>query len=246
MARGQRRCHNILITGATDGIGLLIAKAYASRGHNVLATGKRSIANDRAFFSFPNITYISADQADPEHAAQTILKALEDMEWEALDVAILNGATAWSGLPHEESMGAMRRQIDINFTAATQISLALAPLLFAARGKLVLIGSTAFRKSRGSFATYVATKAALDGFCRSLREEWRDRASVLIIHPGPTRTGLHQKAGMKLGIARLFFMSPKRAARAIQTSVREDQGQRMITRVYGWLSLLSRTGKERL
>ena len=48
---------NILITGATDGIGLLLARAYAKRGHNVLATGRRGIANDQEFFKFSNITY---------------------------------------------------------------------------------------------------------------------------------------------------------------------------------------------
>ena len=62
------RVHRILVTGATDGIGLLLARDYALRGHRVLATGRRSIANDEAYFKGTNITYVSADQADPKRA----------------------------------------------------------------------------------------------------------------------------------------------------------------------------------
>ena len=56
MARPEPRQHTVLITGATDGIGLILARAYAERGHRVLATGRRVIADDAAFFGPPNIT----------------------------------------------------------------------------------------------------------------------------------------------------------------------------------------------
>jgi short-subunit dehydrogenase len=46
------------------------------------------------------------------------------------------------------------------------------------------------------FAVYAATKAALDGFARSLRVEWGGRIDVQVIHPGAVRTGFHDKAGV--------------------------------------------------
>ena len=246
MAKSKPQPCKVLITGATDGIGLQLTKAYATRGHRVLATGKRGIANDRAYFDSDNVTYIAADQTDPRHAAANIKNALQEMGWERLDLAILNGATAWVGKPDEEPVEEMARQIDVNFTAQIHIALAIASLVLAAHGKLVFVGSTSVNKARGSFATYIATKAALDGLCRSLREEWSGRAEVLIVHPGPTRTRMHEKAGIRTGAARMFFMSPRRASRAIQAAIRMGERRRMITRTFGWLSLFSGVRKGQL
>ena len=197
MARPEPRQHTVLITGATDGIGLILARSYAERGHRVLATGRRVIADDATFFGLPNITYIRADQSEPKPAAQTIANAMRDLGWTQLDLAILNGATGWTGDPADETPDEIRQQVDINLTAPILLSQALGPWLFVGRGKLALIGSTAIEKGQGAFATYAATKAGLDGFARSLRSEWQDRADVMIIHPGPTRTDMHKKAGLK-------------------------------------------------
>jgi short-subunit dehydrogenase len=46
------------------------------------------------------------------------------------------------------------------------------------------------------FAVYTATKAALDGFARSLRAEERGALDVIVLWPGPTRTQMHAKSGV--------------------------------------------------
>ena len=248
-AAKTERPHTILITGASDGIGLLLARAYAKRGHKVLATGRRQIADDLAVFKSSNVVYLSADLGDPAYATKRVLAAMQDLGWEDLDLAILNGATAWVGPPQEENIDQIKKQIDVNFRSHIHLAHELAPLLFDAQGQLVIVGSKSYKKAQSRFATYSATKAALDSFCRSLREEWNGRVDVLIIHPGPTRTQMHAKAGMKTGIARLFFMSPKRVARAIQVAVRRRKGRqlrRVITRTYGLRALFSRSRKGRL
>ena len=222
------RAHTVLITGASDGVGLLLARAYASRGHRVLATGRRLIADDHQVFQSSNVVYVSADLSAPDYATERILSAMNDLGWENLDLAILNGATAWVGSPEEETTLSIKNQIDVNFRAQVYLARELAPFLFEASGQLVFIGSTSFNKARGKFATYVATKAGLDGLCRSLSEEWRGKADVLMIHPGPMRTSMHAKAGLKTGVVRLFFMSPKRAARAIQMAIRNRSIQAVL------------------
>lgn len=239
MAKPDPRKHTVLVTGATDGIGLLLAKSYAARGHHVLATGRRSVEGDEAFFGTSRITYIRADQESPKLAAQTIASAMRDMGWTQLDLAILNGAMGWTGDPAEELPAHIARQIDVNLTAPIIISQALGPWLFVGKGKLVFVGSTVVKKGQGAFATYAATKAGLAGFVRSLRSEWDERADVMIVHPGPTRTAMHEKAGLKTGLVRMFFMSPKRAAKAIQLAVRKGDRQRFLTRRFGWRALLS-------
>lgn len=247
MAKKNARPHTVLVTGATDGIGLLLARAYAKRGHNVLATGRRGIANDEEFFKFPNITYVTADQSDPRHAASTILAIMQDMGWEKLDLAILNGATAWTGPPYDEPINTIGDQLKVNLTSPIHLILGLTPMLHAANGRLVMIGSTSINKGHGEFATYVATKAALDGLSRALREEWRGKANVMIIHPGPTRTRMHAKAGLNVRFVRLFFMSPKKVARAIQVTIRRgNEGRKMITRFGCFMARFSWSGKGQL
>ncbi len=240
MAKRKARPHNILITGATDGIGLVLAKAYASRGHHVLATGRRRLEGDEDFFGTRNIIYIQADQSQADHACNRIAHAMNKLGWEQLDLLILNAAAGWTGLPQDETSHSVSHQISVNFTAPILIAKTVAPMLFNAGGKLVLVGSTAVKKAQPAFATYAATKAGLDGFARSLHEEWKGRAQVQIVHPGPTRTAMHKKAGMKTGLFRLFFMSPRRAARGIQRAIRSGDKRRIITRGYGFGALFSR------
>ncbi|NKB52694.1 MAG: SDR family NAD(P)-dependent oxidoreductase [Rhizobiaceae bacterium] len=233
------RVRTVLITGATDGIGLLLARAYAGRGHNVLATGRRVLADDQDLFDAPNIVYICADQSDPVHACSAIISAMQNMGWQHLDLAILNGATAWVGLPEQEPANGMKQLLDVNFRFQIHLAHALAPFLFEAAGRLVMIGSTATKKAQGRFATYTATKAGLDGLCRSLREEWLGRADVQIIHPGPTRTNMHAKAGLNIGLAKWFFMSPLRVASAIQYAIRRRDKRRVITRYFAFKARFS-------
>jgi len=246
MVDPTRYPHKILITGATDGIGFQLARAYALNGHAVLATGRRAIGGDRSFFGVENVTYIMADQADPKESTRAVSAALNELGWTGVDLAILNAATAWTGQPADEPAKVIDEQISVNLTSNIHLISALAPLLFAVRGRLVMIGSTAVDKSHGSFATYSATKAGLDGFCRSLREEWRNRADVLIVHPGPTRTQMHRKAGLDIGFAHRFFMSPQKVARAIQSAIRRRNPRRNITPMYLMVSRFSWARKGRL
>ena len=243
MAKSEPRSHNILITGATDGIGLLLAQSYAAQGHRILATGRRVIVDDASYFGSQNITYIIADQLDPKHAAHTVAGAMRDLGWTQLDLAILNGAIGWTGDPTAETGPDIQQQVEVNLTSPVLMAKALGPWLFIANGKLVLIGSTIVKKGSGKFATYAATKAGLAGFARSLESEWEGRAQVQMIHPGPTRTSMHKKAGLKVGLAKVFFMSPKRAAKAIQRAIRKGDRQRFITRIFGWGSMFS-SGKQ--
>ena len=101
MARPDPRAHTVLVTGATDGIGLWLAKSYASRGHSVLATGRQAIADDIAFFDAPNIAYVRADHSSPDEAAARIASAMAGLGWQQLDLGILNAGLGWAGDPAE-------------------------------------------------------------------------------------------------------------------------------------------------
>ncbi|MDD9910401.1 MAG: SDR family NAD(P)-dependent oxidoreductase [Ahrensia sp.] len=240
MSETQHQPLRIVITGASDGLGYHLARNYAAHGHDVLTTGSRQINDERLYFDQAGIAYVRADQSEPQRAAGRIDEALDRLGWDRLDLVLLNAGVGWSGDPAEEKPDSVAWQVAVNLGAPVAIAHRLSSRLFAAEGKLVLIGSTAAASGNARFATYAATKAALDAFARALREEWAGRAQVLMLHPGPIRTDMHAKAGLKLGLVRRFFMTPERVARAVAMAVRKGEAKRMITRAYGWRSLLSR------
>ncbi|MFD0916142.1 SDR family NAD(P)-dependent oxidoreductase [Pseudahrensia aquimaris] len=227
----------VLITGATDGIGLAMACKYAQAGARVLATGRRPLARTDDIFGGATLTYIRADQSEPEEAARSIVQTMKTMGWTGCDLAILNAGIGWAGNPADEPAEVLAEQVAVNVESPVQIARAIAPALFEAKGQLTLIGSIAHKGSK-KFATYAATKAAQRGLARSLREEWRDRANVQILHPGAIRTGMHAKAGFKAGMFRIFFTGSRRASNAILSAIESGVAERVIKRNFifrtGW------------
>ena len=205
----------VLITGATSGIGSALAHHYARRADLLLA-GRRPEMDIRRHLP-ADAGYVAAVQSRPKEAATRIGEACESLGWDGLDLAILNAGTGYVGDPALEDPDRQRETVDTNLVAPIAIAHRLFPLLEAAGGHLVLIGSTAHRGAP-AFASYAASKAGLDGFARALREEWRGRVGVQVIHPGPTRTGMHRKAGLEPRGER-FFASPERMARLIAQAV---------------------------
>lgn len=176
-----------LVTGASSGIGLAIVQHLALRGHRVIATGRRPSLELPA--DFPDVAYHAVDLADEAEAAAFI-----GSQTIPLDRAILcAGAGFYRGIDKETSDD-IRRIVDVNLTAQVRLAHGLYVALAARQGRLALIGSVAHRGAR-TMPVYAATKAALDGFGRSLALEWQGRVIVKVLHPGPTATGMAERAG---------------------------------------------------
>ena len=186
----------VLISGATDGIGLALAQQYADRGAQLLLLGRRprSALPHPLLHSFP---YCPADLADPD-AAGRIVAWLDALGVGAIHLAYLNAATGYVGPLAEHDPAGIARLIQVNFTAQTQLVQQLAPRVAGARGRIVLISSAAAPLPTPDYAVYTATKAALEGFAGNLRSELRGLRlpiALTVIRPGATRTGLHAKSG---------------------------------------------------
>lgn len=223
----------ILITGGTDGVGLAMAKKYARYGHRVIVTGRKPLAHPETLFGDAAITYIRADQSEPFKAATRIEQAMETLGWKGCDLAILNAGVGWAGHPADEPASSIDEQIAVNLRAPVQIASAIAPRLFAVGGQITFIGSVAHKGAKG-FATYAATKAGLHGLARSLREEWRGRVLVQMLHPGAMRTGMHSKAGLNVGVAKMMFANTSRATNAIMAAIESGVPDRKIGKRYIW------------
>jgi short-subunit dehydrogenase len=187
------RPNTILITGATDGIGLALARAYHARGERLVLTGRRHPSSlDPAIFT--SASYCRVDLAQP-YCAQIVQQFLQSRQIDQLDLLIHNAALGAYGPVAQQTPQNIRALVAVNLRAPVALTHALLPML-RPRGKLVFISSVVSALPGPQYAVYGATKAALDGFARSLRTEMRGSVDVQLIYPGATRTGMHRKSGV--------------------------------------------------
>ena len=205
----------VVLTGASSGIGLALARHLAAGGASILATGARAEIDLPS--GFPDIGYVSVDLTRAD-CADRLIQAVAARSWTGIDLMILNAGVGRQAPVEEESPGTIGRTVAVNLAAPILIARRFAPMLSESRGRLILIGSTAHRGA-AAYPVYAASKAALTGLARSLRSEWQHRIAVQIIHPGPTRTPMHARAGHDPGRAGRLFMSPGSAAALIADAI---------------------------
>ncbi|MEM8592455.1 MAG: SDR family NAD(P)-dependent oxidoreductase [Pseudomonadota bacterium] len=207
---------HVLITGASDGIGRALVDIYAMQGWQITATGRRDAGHiDPALPA--GCTYIAADLTE---TLEPVLAALPD----TLDLAILNAGAGKVASPAEHSAEDVAQMIAINTATPLLLAQALRPRLQG--GTLALIGSTAAKGAHKEFAVYAATKAALNGAARSLRLEWSGDVDVLMLHPGPTATNMHDKAGLPNIAAKRLFTHPAIVARSLARAIARGKNAR--------------------
>jgi short-subunit dehydrogenase len=211
---------NILITGASDGIGRELARIYRTRGDRVLLTGRRSSTElDPAFFRdvCDSDAYCSADFEQPD-SVERVTRFVDDRGVDRLDLVIPNAGTGYAGPVVAQSEYDVRRVVEVNLTAALRLTHRLYKRVHLADGKIVFVGSVVAAFPSPDYAVYGATKAALDAFGRALGAE--GSVEVLVLHPGATRTGMHAKLGLQPGaIGWDRFPSAHRTAERMERAI---------------------------
>ena len=220
----------VLITGATDGIGRALAKIYQTRGDRLVLVGRRALdtLNDALY---TKDTYCRADLSQ-DKCAERVCEFLNAQKIDTIDLAIQNAGTGYFGPIAEQSAESIRDITAVNLMAPLRLTHALIPYL-QANGKLVLIGSITHAFPCPDYAVYAASKEALNTLGRNLQIE--DDINVQIIHPGATRTGLHQKVGMDNEKTK-GFPSAERVAQKITRAI---DGRRFISTI-GWRNAWAR------
>jgi 3-oxoacyl-[acyl-carrier protein] reductase len=198
-----------LVTGAGSGIGRATARRFAAEGARVVAV---DLDLDRAHEACAGIDAVPvvADVCDAGGVALMVRAALE--RYGALDVFHNNAGLAAVVKPVEEiSRAEWDRTVDVNLTAFFLAAQAVAPVMRARGGGVILVtASIIARRPRAGLAAYVAAKAGVTGLARTLALELApDRIRVNVINPGPARTpmlaafGLSDDVGAALPLGRL-------------------------------------------
>jgi len=183
-----------VITGATDGIGLALAKRYEQSGDRLVLVGRRPLESLQGPLSGPT-TYCQADLRDPA-VHVPIEMFLCEQAINRIDRLILNAATGYYGPTADQLSSSVRDTINVNLRSAIGLIHTCYPALRAAGGTVVLIGSIVAAMPCPGYSVYGATKAAIDGLGWSLRHELAPHVSLKVVHPGATKLGLHAKIGV--------------------------------------------------
>ena len=182
---------NVIITGASKGIGLAIAKKFALKGFD-LALCSRSIEE----------LEIVANQLKKEYSINVIYKAVDlskkneaiDFgnfvlnQWEKIDVLINNAGIYIGGEISNEEDGALEAMIQSNLYSAYYLTKTILPkLIELQKGHIINMCSIASKIAYPNGGSYSISKFALLGFSKVLREELKTKnIKVTSILPGAT------------------------------------------------------------
>jgi NAD(P)-dependent dehydrogenase (short-subunit alcohol dehydrogenase family) len=188
-----------LITGASRGLGGVIATYLARSGYDLVLTarGGRDL-NTAAHELRKGGTYVTAIAGDVTGAAHRRRLAEAVLEVGGLDVLVNNASELGpSPMPELASypLDALRDVFDTNVVAPVALVQELLPALRERRGLVVNITSDAAVGAYETWGGYGASKAALELASRTLASELRpDGVGVVVVDPGDMRTDMHQAA----------------------------------------------------
>jgi NAD(P)-dependent dehydrogenase (short-subunit alcohol dehydrogenase family) len=174
-----------LVTGASAGLGARFARVLHAAGAHVIATARRADRlEDLAQCCGNRMQTIAGDIADPRHrhAVIDILRPHGQ-----LDVLVNNAGICDDGALDQQSLGELRRVVEVNLISVIDMCRLAADLLRAAPAASVINVASMYGivASRSPMAAYNATKAALINLTRHLAAIWgQDGVRVNALAPG--------------------------------------------------------------
>ncbi len=187
----------VLVTGASQGLGLAVARAFAAAGCDVAICARDAAALERAAASlrsdFPRV-HLHAGVADiASEASVDALFADVDSSFGGLDVLIANaGVYGPKGAIEDVDWAAWTDAIRINLIGTVYCARRALPLLRRSeRGKIVILSGGGATKPLPYVSAYAASKAGIVRFGETLAEELRDAGiDVNMVAPGALNTRL--------------------------------------------------------
>jgi len=177
-----------LVTGGSRGIGRVIAEKLKSAGAEVVILGSNE-ANLKQVASEMGASYVVADLSDPEAPK----KCAEEIG--AVDILVNNAGITEDGLFMRQSQAAWDDVLQVNLTAAVQLSKAFISGMVKKRaGRIINISSVVAHMGTSGQTNYVAAKAGLTGFTKALAKEVGRRSiTVNCVAPGFIETAMTDK-----------------------------------------------------
>lgn len=216
---GKQKRETALITGASSGIGLDLARLMAPN-FDLIVTARNQVELEKLARELEaqhgnHVHVIPADLARPE-APNEIFAEIERRSL-TVDVLINNAGFGAYGAFAQSDPQRDLEMIQVNISALTALTrLALPDMLERKRGRIMNVASTAGFQPGPLMAVYYATKAYVISFSEAIANELKGSdVSITCLCPGPTATQFAERANMEK--SRLFkfgSMSSADVARA--------------------------------
>ena len=189
---------NIIVTGASGGIGNSIVKKLSEVGANILASGTNIEKLDKLKKQFEKIKILKFDISQSIKIEEFIENATQELGG-SLDCIINNAGITQDNLAIRMSLDEWQKVIDINLTSTFLISkFAIKKMLKNKSGKIINITSVVGHTGNLGQANYTASKAGIIAMSKSLAIEYaKKNINVNCISPGFISTAMTDKIDEK-------------------------------------------------
>jgi len=189
---------NIIITGASGGIGNSIVKKLHDNGANILASGTKIEKLEELKKKFKNIEILKFDISESNKIEDFVEKASDKFDG-SLDCIVNNAGITKDNLAIRMSLDEWKRVIEINLTSTFLLSkFAIKKMLKNKSGKIINITSVVGHTGNLGQANYTASKAGIVAMSKSLAIEYaKKNININCISPGFIKTNMTEKIDEK-------------------------------------------------
>jgi short-subunit dehydrogenase len=231
----ELRGANAIVTGASRGIGVHIARALAAEGVNLALTARSGAELDavRAEMAGAGVkaAAIVCDIADPAERAELAERA--EAEVGPIDIVVNNAGIETASHFHTTAEHDLQQVLDVNLVAPMMLTRAVLPgMLERGRGHVVNIASGAGKVGVPYEASYATSKHGLVGLTRSLRAEYSaSPVGFSVVCPAfVSDTGMYDR-WVRDGVKAPWYVGwsrPKKVAKVVVSCIRRDRGEVLV------------------
>lgn len=189
---------NVIITGASRGIGKAIAEIFAANGHHLLLSSRNEVklykTMEELCTKYPSVS-IKAKAFDLSQKEQAIALGNWCLQHAVPDILINNAGNFEPGSVYNEPDGSLESQVATNLYSAYHLTRTVLPKMIerpstgSGRGHIFNMCSIASLQAYANGGAYSISKFALYGFSKNLREEMKPHGiKVTTVHPGAVMT----------------------------------------------------------
>jgi NAD(P)-dependent dehydrogenase (short-subunit alcohol dehydrogenase family) len=186
---------NVLITGASGGVGTALTRALDEAGWRVFAGVRSPDAAVAVEDLGGDVTAVQLDLTDDESIRRAAATVASEVGGQGLAGLVNNAGIIVQGPLELVPVHALRRQFEVNVIGQIAVTQAFLPLLRRGTGTLVNMGAATGRVTVPMLGPISASKTALESLTDALRMELKHQGvGVTIIEPGAMETSIFDKA----------------------------------------------------